>query len=326
MRFSAKAFAGLLLAGALASSAGAQTTKRISVMIMSDTPQLVEVKDGLLKGLKQLGYEEGKNLKVDFKSAQANFGTAQQIARQFVGEHPDVIVPITTPVTQAVVAAAKDSDIPVVFSTVTDPLAAKIVTKYDKPGGNVTGVADPVPIDEILAAMKEAVPNLKKLGLVYDPSLPNSIVTTKEIKAVAPKFGIETVDSPAMGLNNVPAAGQALAGKVDAIYVPNDTTVYAVFESLVKVTQDAKIPLFSSERRSVERGALATIGLDFVSMGVVTARMVDKVLKGAKPGDLDVVDMTKEPGALALYLNKGSAEKIGLKLPPDMLKRAAEVF
>jgi len=326
MRFTTTAFAALLLAGALASPAGAQTVKRISVMIMSDTPQLVEVKDGLIKGLKELGYEEGKNLKVDFKSAQANFGTAQQIARQFVGDHPDVIVPITTPVSQAVIAAAKDSDIPVVFSTVTDPLAAKIVARYDKPGGNVTGVADPVPIEEMLKTMKEMVPNLKKLGFVYDPSLPNSIVTTKEFKAMAPKYGIETVDSAAMGLNNVPAAGQALIGKVDAIYVPYDTTVYAVFESLVKVAQDGKVPLFSSERRSVERGAIATIGLDFVQMGVVTARMVDQVLKGAKPGDLDVIDMTKEPGALALYINKGSAEKIGLKLPPDMLKRAAGVF
>ena len=109
MRFSAKAFASLLLAGALVSSAGAQTTKRISIMIMSDTPQLVEVKDGLLKGLKDLGYEDGKNLKVDFKSAQANFGTAQQIARQFVGDRPDVIVPITTPVSQAVIGTAKET-------------------------------------------------------------------------------------------------------------------------------------------------------------------------------------------------------------------------
>ena len=129
MRLQSKILAALLLAGALASSANAQMTKRISIMIMSDTPQLVEVKDGLLKGLKELGYEDGKNLKVDFKSAQANFGTAQQIARQFVGDRPDVIVPITTPVSQAVVAAAKDSDIPVVFSTVTDPLAAKIVAR-----------------------------------------------------------------------------------------------------------------------------------------------------------------------------------------------------
>lgn len=326
MRFSAKALAGLVLAGALVSSAGAQTTKRISIMIMSDTPQLVEVKEGVLKGLKELGYEEGKNLKVDFKSAQANFGTAQQIARQFVGERPDVIVPITTPVSQAVVGAAKDSDIPVVFSTVTDPLAAKIVPKYEKPGGNVTGVRDPIPIQEMMDAIKEAVPNLKKLGLVYDPSLPNSISSVKQIKEVLAKMNVQAVDSAAMGLNNVPAAGQALAGKVDAIFVPNDTTVYAVFESLVKVTQDAKIPLFSAERRSVQRGAIATVGLDFVQMGRTTAKLVGKVLKGAKAGDLDVVDMTKEPGALALYLNKEAAEKIGLKLPPDMLKRAAEVF
>lgn len=326
MRLFSKTFVALVLAGALASWASAQTTKRISIMIMSDTPQLVEVKNGVLKGLNELGYAQGKNLKVDFKSAQANFGTAQQIARQFVGDHPDVIVPITTPVSEAVVAAAKDSDIPVVFSTVTDPLAAKIVPKLNKPGGNVTGVADPIPIQEMMDAVKEAVPNLKKLGLVYDPSLPNSISSVKQLKAVLEKMGIQAVDSAAMGLNNVPAAGQALAGKVDAIFVPNDTTVYAVFESLVKVTQDAKIPLFSAERRSVQRGAIATIGLDFVQMGVTTAKMVDKVFKGAKPGDLDVIDMTKEPGALALYINKGAADKIGLKLPPDMLKRAAEVF
>ena len=200
------------------------------------------------------------------------------------------------------------------------------VPKFEKPGGNISGVADPVPIEQMLKAMKELVPNLKKLGFVYDPSLPNSIVTTKEFKALAPKFGIETVDSAAMGLNNVQAAGQALVGKVDAIYVPNDTTVYAVFEALVKVAQDGKVPLFSSERRSVERGAVATIGLDFRRMGIETAGMVDKVLKGAKPGDLDVLDMTKLPDALSLYINKGAAEKMGVTVPPDMLKRAAHVY
>jgi putative tryptophan/tyrosine transport system substrate-binding protein len=209
---------------------------------------------------------------------------------------------------------------------VTDPLAAKLVPKLDKPGGNVSGVADPVPIEQMLTAIKQLVPNLKKLGFVYDPSLPNSIVTTKAIKEMAPKFGFETVDSPAMGLNNVPAAGQALVGKVDAIFVPNDTTVYAVFEALVKIAQDGKVPLFSSERRSVERGAVATIGLDFKRMGVETANMVDQVLKGTKPGDLDVLDMSKLPDALSLYLNKNAAEKMGVTVPPEMLKRAAHVY
>ena len=129
-----------------------------------------------------------------------------------------------------------------------------------------------------------------------------------------------------MGLNNVPTAGQALVGKVDAIFVPNDTTVYAVFESLVKVAQDGKVPLFTSERRSVQRGAIATIGLDFVRMGVVTAGMIDKVLKGTKPGDLDVIDMADQPGALSLYINKSAAEKMGVKISPELLKKAAEVF
>ncbi|HET9715970.1 MAG TPA: ABC transporter substrate-binding protein [Pseudolabrys sp.] len=324
MRTLSIASAVMLLSSALMGVAQADETKKVAIVVMSDTPQLLEVRDGILKGLKERGYVEGKNLKVDFKSAQANFGTAQQIARQFVGDKPDVIVPITTPCSQAVAAATKE--IPVIFSTVTDPVAAKIVPKFDKPGGNISGVADPVPIEQMLNTMKELVPNLKKLGFVYDPSLPNSIVTTKAIKELAPKLGIETVDSPAMGLNNVPAAGQALVGKVDAIYVPNDTTVYAVFESLVKVAQDGKVPLFSSERRSVERGAVATIGLDFVRMGVETAVMVDKVLKGAKPGDLDVLDMTKLPDALSLYLNKNAAEKMGVTIPPEMLKRAAHVY
>lgn len=316
--------AALAFAIAMPASASADDMKKIDIVTMTDTPQLLEVRDGILLGLKERGYVEGKNLKVDFKSAQGNFGTAQQIARQFVGDAPDLIVPITTPTSQAVAAATKT--LPVVFTTVTDPVAAKIVPKLDKPGGNISGVSDPVPIEQMMAMIKEMLPKAKKLGFVYDPSLPNSISTTNAIKKIAPKYGLETVDSAAMGLNNVPAAGQALVGKVDVIFVPNDTTVYAVFESLVKVAQDGKVPLFSSERRSVQRGAISTVGLDFVQMGRATAGMIDKVLKGTKPGDLDVLDMSKQPEALQLYINKEAAEKMGVTVPPDMLKRAAKVF
>lgn len=313
-----------LMLASMAFGAAEAAPKKIDIITMTDTPQLLEVHTGIVAGLKELGYVEGKDIQIDFKSAQGNFGTAQQIVRQFVGEHPDVIVPITTPTSQAAAAATKE--IPIVFTTVTDPMAAKLVTKLDKPGGNISGVSDPVPIKQMMTMIKEFVPGLKKLGLVYDPSLPNSIVTVKQIKEVAKTMGFTTVDSAAMGLNNVPTAGQALVGRVDAIFVPNDTTVYAVFESLVKVAQDGKVPLFTAERRSVERGAVATIGLDFVRMGKVTAGMIDKVLKGTKPGDLDVIDMAEQPGALALYINKGAAEKMGLKLSPELLKKAAHVF
>jgi putative ABC transport system substrate-binding protein len=313
----------LALAGAL-TNAAAEDSKKVSIVTMSDTPQLVEVRDGVLEGLKDHGYVDGQNLKIDFKSAQGNFGTAQQIVRQFIGDRPDVIVTITTPTSQAAVAATKD--IPIVFSTVTDPLKAKLVSSIKHPGGNTTGISDLVPTDRQLEVVKEIVPKLKTLGLVYDPSLPNAVSTVESIKAVAPKMGFTTVEAPAMGLNNVPSAGQSLVGKVDAIFVPNDTTVYAAFESLVKVCWDAQVPLFTAERRSVQRGAIATVGFNFKQIGVRTADVVAKVLKGTKPGDIDVEFMDQVPNALGLYINKASAEKMGVTEPPELLKRAAEVF
>jgi putative ABC transport system substrate-binding protein len=313
----------VLLAAAISTSASAQT-KKVDIITMNDTPQLLEVKEGIVKGLADHGFVDGKNMKIDFKSAQGNFGTAQQIVRQFIGDRPDVIVTITTPTSQAAVAATKE--IPIVFSTVTDPLGSKLVTSLKHPGGNASGVDDLVPTERQIDVIKQIVPKLKTLGLLYDPSLDNARSTVESIKKLAPKLGFTVVESPAMGLNNVPAAAQNLVGKVDAIFVPNDTTVYGVFEAVVKVCQDAKVPLFSAERRSVQRGAVATVGFDFVQLGVVTSHMVDKVLKGTKPGDIDVVSMKDQPGSLGLYINKASAEKMGLTIAPDLLKKAAQVF
>jgi putative tryptophan/tyrosine transport system substrate-binding protein len=324
MTMRAVAFAAVAFAAALTTSAGADTVKKVDIITMVDTPQLLEVRDGVLQGLHDHDYAEGRNLKVDFKSAQGNFGTAQQIVRQFVGEAPDVIVTITTPTSEAAVAATKD--IPIIFTTVTDPLKAKLVPTIKHPGGNVSGVSDLVPTKRQLDVVKELVPNIKRLGLVYDPSLPNAVSTVESIKEMAPQMGFAAVESPAMGLNNVPAAGAALVGKVDAIFVPNDTTVYAAFESLVKICQDAKVPLFTAERRSVQRGAVATVGFDFKHIGVKTADMVDQVLKGGKPGDMDVIFMENEPNALGLYINKSAAEKMGVALPPDLLKAAAQIY
>ena len=312
------------LSTTLAVAAAAETGKTVSIITMNDTPQLLEVKEGLVNGLSSHGYVEGKNLKIDFKSAQGNFGTAQQIVRQFIGEHPDVIVTITTPTSQAAVAATKE--IPIVFTTVTDPVASKLVPTLKHPGGNATGVADLVPTERQLDIVKQLVPNLKVLGLVFDPSLDNARSTVESVKMLAPKMGFSTMESPAMGINNVPSAGQSLVGKVDAIFVPNDTTVYGAFEALVKVAQDTKTPLFTAERRSVQRGAVATVGFDFVEMGKQTADMVDEVLKGRKPGDMDVVFMKDLPNSLGLYINKASAEKMGVKIPPELLNKAAHVF
>jgi putative ABC transport system substrate-binding protein len=317
-------FIALIVLLAFQTFAAADAAKRVDIITMVDTPQLLEVLDGIRQGLHDHGYVDGADIKIDFKSAQGNFGTAQQIVRQYIGDQPDVIVTITTPTSQAAVAATKD--IPIIFTTVTDPQKAKLVPALKHPGGNVSGISDLVPAERQLDAVKALVPNLKRLGFVYDPSLPNAVSTVESMKALAQEKGFTTVDSAAMGLNNVPAAGQALVGKVDAVFVPNDTTVYAAFEALVKICQEAKLPLFSAERRSVQRGAIATVGFDFKQMGVKTADMVDKVLKGTKAGDMDVVFMEDEPGSLGLYINKASAEKMGVTISPEMLDKAAHVY
>jgi putative tryptophan/tyrosine transport system substrate-binding protein len=324
MRHSSFVIAALLTAATTAVPVQAQGTKTVAIITMNDTPQLVEVKDGVIKGLAERGYVDGKNIKIDFKSAQGNFGLAQQIARQFVGDKPDVIVSITTPASQAMVAATKD--IPIVFTTVTDPLRAKIITTFKHPGGNVTGVSDLVPTERQIDVVKEIIPKLQTLGLVYDPSLDNSRSTVDSIKELSQSKGFKTVESNAMGVNDVATAGQNLVGKVDAIFVPNDTTVYSAFEALVKVAQDTKTPLFTAERRSVERGAIATVGYDFGDMGVITAGFVERILKGEKPGDIDAIYLKDDPKALSLYVNKASAEKMGVTVPPSVLSRASHIF
>ena len=313
-----RAWLATALALGLTFPAAAQSAKHVAIITMNDTPQLLEVEKGVAEGL------NGTGAVIDFKSAQSNFGTAQQIVRGFIGDAPDVIVAITTSPAQAAAAATKE--IPIVFSAVTDPIRARVVTRADHPGGNVTGVCDEVPYGRQMELIRQIVPGMKRLGIVFDPGMDSSLSSIDAVNAEAKRMGFTIVQSPAVSGNNVAAAGQNLVGKVDAIYVPNDTTVYAAIESLVKVAQDAQLPLFTGERRSVQRGAIGTIGYDFVEMGKVTAEMVKKVLDGAKPGDLDVVYMQNLDRTMSLVINKTSAAKMGVTIPPEVLAKAQQVF
>jgi putative tryptophan/tyrosine transport system substrate-binding protein len=301
-------------------AANADEKKHVAIVSMVDTPQLVEVRDGIIKGLASHGFIDGKSATIEYKTAQGSFATAQQIARQYVGDAPDVIVAITTPVSQAVVSSTKT--IPVVFSTVTDPIGAKIIPASGQPRGNITGVSDVVPTELQLDLIRKILPNFKTLGLLYDSSQDSARSTADSIKKLAPARGFSVIEAPAMGVNNVASAAQSLVGKVDAIFVPNDTIVYSAFETVVKVAQDTKTPLFSAERRSVQRGSIGTVGFDFSQVGEQTAELVSQILNGKKPEDVEVIYMKDIPNAAGLYLNKASAEKIGVTLPDSLLKSA----
>ena len=165
-------FGALALAFAMASPVHAQQ-KSVAITAIVEHPALDAVRDGVKDALAAAGYKEGENLTFVYKSAQGNAATAAQIARQFAGEGPTVIVPISTPSAQAVAAATRD--IPIVFSAVSDPVGAQLVKSMDKPGGNITGLSDMSPVAEHVALIKEILPNVKKLGFLYNSGEANSV-------------------------------------------------------------------------------------------------------------------------------------------------------
>lgn len=312
---------GVLTAMSAASAAGMKT---VAISMIVEVPQLVETKDGVIKGLADKGFIDGKNIKIEYQNANGNIPTQQQIAKKFVGEGVDVIVPITTPTTQAMVAATKT--IPIVFATVIDPIKAKVIAHYQKPGGNVTGVSDAPPIEAQLKLFKEIVPKLKKLGFVYNPGLDSSKATLAWVQQRGQKLGIEVVEAPAPTTNEVIPATEKLVGKVDAIYVPNDTTVVAALETVVKIGKDTKTPVFTGETRGVGRGAIASVGLDYTQVGMLAGHMVAAVLNGEKPGDIDAVIAYEKIPDNIIVVNKASAAAMGVTLPDDLLKRASKVI
>ena len=292
----------------------------VAITAIVEHPALDAARDGVKAALAEAGYKEGENIKFLYESAQGNPGTAAQIARQFVGEEPTVIVPISTPSAQAVVAATRD--IPVVFTAVSDPVGAQLVKDMQKPGGNVTGLSDMSPVADHIKLIKEITPNVKNLGFVYNTAEANSVSTLAAMKAEAEKAGLTIVESVATKSSEVQGATRALIGRVDAIYIPTDNTIVSALEAAVGVAEEAKVPLYSGDTDSVARGALASVSFNYFDVGRQTGAIVARVLKGEKPADIPV---TVAVGS-DLVINKKAAEKMGVTFSDDLVKRATKVI
>ena len=308
-----------LAMAALAPVAHAQQ-KSVAVTAIVEHPALDAVRDGVKDALKAGGFEEGKNLKWQYQSAQGNTGTAAQIARKFVGDKPDAIVAIATPSAQAVVAATKS--VPVVFSAITDPVAAKLVKNWEASKTNVTGVSDLLALDKQIDLIKQVVPGAKRIGMVYNPGEANSVVVVKELKDLLAKQGMTLVEASAPRSVDVGSAARSLVGKADVIYTNTDNNVVSAYEALVKVGQEAKLPLVASDTDSVKRGAIAALGINYRDLGEQTGRIVVRILTGEKPGDIKPEVSTK----VELFVNPGAAEKQGVKLSDALVKSAAQVI
>lgn len=292
----------------------------VAVTAIVEHPALDAARDGIKEALAEAGYKDGENLKFVYESAQGNPGTAAQIARQFIGDAPTVIVPISTPSAQAVIAATRD--IPVVFTAVSDPVGAQLVKDMEKPGGNVTGLSDMSPVADHVALIKEITPNAKSIGFLYNSAEANSVSTLAALKAEAEKAGLTVVESVATKSAEVQGAARALVGRADVFYVPTDNTIVSAFEAAVGVAEEAKIPLFAGDTDSVNRGALAALGFNYFDVGKQTGQVVVRVLKGEKPGDIPV----RVAAGTDLVINKAAAAKMGVTFPESIIKRATKTI
>jgi len=296
--------------------------KLVAITQLVQHPSLDLVRQGVLDGLKAAGFEDGKNIKVDYQNAQGDMAMTKTVADKFVAETPDIIITLTTPSAQAVAKAVQNTRIPMIFSAVSDPVGAQLLGSVDQASGtNITGVYNFDPTRAQLDLFAQIMPDLKTLGVIYNPGESNSVSTVKRMKDdIAKRSGWKLVEAPANSSAEVQTAAQSLIGRVQAIYMPQDNTVVSAFDALLKVAQTGKTPLFVSDAQSVGRGAIATVGSDEYKGGVQAGAMAARVLKGEDPGKVKPeVTETRH-----IFINSKAADAFGIKLPDDVKKVGEE--
>lgn len=302
--------AGLLLLGGCSNnkkSDSGQTVKHVGVLQVVQHPSLDKAYEGFKKGLKEEGYVEGKNLKIDYQNAQNSQDNLKSMSEKLVNEKSDLILGIATPAAQSVANATQD--IPTVVTAVTDLKVAKLVNSDAKPGRNVTGTTDMVSIDKQIKLLLSIVPKAKTIGVMYNAGEANSkIQADLAIKALK-KAGVKVLVKTANTTNDVQQVTETLAGKVQGIYVPTDNTFASASSIIGKVVKEKKIPLVAGSTDQVKTGGLASIGIDYEKLGEQTGKMAAKILAGkAKPANMPV----EKANELKLVVNHKMAKALGI--------------
>lgn len=299
------------------SAGGAAEGKTYSIAISQivEHPSLDATREGFLAALKDAGIVEGDNLKVDFNNAQGDQSNNLSIAQKIASGKNDLVLAIATPSAQAVAEKVKNA--PILFAAVTDPLDAKLVTSLDKPGGNISGASDTNPdaIVQLMDFIASDFPNVKSVGLVINEGESNAVIMAKNAEQALAKHDIKLVKAPVSNTSEVKQAAESLVGRADALFTTLDNTVISGVDTIIQVANAKKLPFFSSDRDTVEKGAFATVGFKYYDHGYQVGQMAAEVLKdGKKVGDMKVSMQEK----LDLILNLKAAEAQGIAVTDDM--------
>lgn len=296
-----------------------ETAKPVSIgaVTIVSHPSLDAVFEGVKEGLAEAGYVEGENLELEFQNPQGDQQTLTSIANTYASGDHDYFVAIATPPAQALSQVITDR--PIVFASVTDPVAAGLVASMEKPGGNVTGTSDQIPADRQLERLRELVPDLKTIGIVYTSSEVNAEIQAKMMTEAAAAHNIEVTTAAVINSSEVAQAAESL--DVDAYYVGNDNNVVSAIESMVQVAEKNQRLLFTSDADSVDRGAAATLATDYKAQGKQTARLLVTVIEGA---DISATPVEIQE-SLEFTVNPEAAKRMGIEIPQQILDQADRI-
>jgi putative ABC transport system substrate-binding protein len=292
---------------------------KIGITQIVEHPSLNATQKGIIDALKENGFVQGENADIDVKIAQEPANNTP-IAQKFVADKKDMIIAIATPGAQAAVSATRETNIPVIFASVTDPLEAGLVDNMEKPGGRVTGVCDthPETMPKTAEFIHKYFPNVKKVGYLYNAGEANSVSAMKQIKKELEKYQVELVEATVANSSEVKQAAESLVGEADMFFYSRDNTIASALESVIQVADDNHIPFFAGDWDSVERGAFAAYGFDYYDVGYEAGEMAAEVLKGKNPGDIPV----GFPQNVNLAINLDAANKQGVNVTEEMKSEA----
>lgn len=294
-------------ASASVSSADGNTLSVGLIQYVQHT-SLDEINEAIQAQLSQAASAQGLTIDVKYQNAQGDMSTINTICQQFVASDVDLIIAIATPAALGAATAVEGTDIPVIFSAVTDPVEAELVESLDAPGGNITGTSDAIPVDKIFDLAAELTPDAKTFGVLYNTSEPNSVSVLKDVKAYLETKGMQMTEGAITSSGDVQLAAQNLLAKCDALFVPIDNTVATAMSVLAEEAIQAKKPVYVAADSMVKDGGLASVGVNYTNLGKQTADMALKILTGTAAKDIPV-EVLKENN---IVVNSETAAAIGV--------------
>jgi len=300
----------------------AAAPRRIGVLLVARSPESEEAQ-AFRRALLGAGYSEGSDVVIEWRSADGDYGRVSELVADLIQSKVDVLVVESTVATQA--AKRATSTIPIVMTSTADPVGSGLVANLAHPAGNVTGLTIMTTdlVDKRLQLLKDIVPRLARVAVLGNPDSPYTRKVSEQLKAVAPSLSIKLTVVSARTLEQLDPAFSAIGrAHAQALYVIEDSMFTIHRATILERTSKARLPAIYSTREFTDRGGLMCYGVNMGDMFRRAAGYVDKILKGAKPGDLPI----EQPTKFELVINLKTAKALGVTLPESVLLRADELI